>query len=446
MHLLPDLLRAFVALGVLGAWWFWPTRDGNRFLRHVRHDDGQWDWLALRVVAAGLFAWRLATEPVLFYAGLPEGLFEPLPGWQPIAAIGYPPHRDYFRVGVGLSWALVPAIVWHRTARIAAILAAFAAVFVVGLPQFFGKVNHWHFEVWLLALVVLAPSAEASWLRGWSIRRIAMLVFACVYFFAGFGKLYEAGLTWFYPSYLLEHMHSTWFALGRYTPTIALDQAPSPILIAAATYGIGFELAYPFLVSLRRWWWTAPASSLVFHTLAGLTFGILFLPLMVAHLLYLRWGPPRARAERAVPSWVGRTLLALLFAPVLLIGGMGKVNSWPVACFPKFTGDRITELPELTMHAERGHERVDFDLAPTRAAFRGSRWSAIVRRALNSDQPARAQHALAEGIRTTLADRIEFTDGEGGWRLVITASWYSITPSAWHEPLRSEVLLEFPLE
>lgn len=438
-----DALRSLLVGSIVLAWWLWPIDGRSRFARHVMRPDSSRDSLRLRIVAAFLFAHSIVTQPAIAYAGLPESLVEPLPGWSWLVRLGYPPGVAIVRAGVTMSWLCLPLLIWKRTARVAAVVALVLGTFILGVPQFYGKVNHWHFVLWLLALVAMAPSPERTLFPGASSVRLSHLLFAAVYFYPGVGKLVDDGLAWFSPTQFVGHLHSTWFALGRLEPVVRVDGWAPPILAMLAAYGVLFELAYPFVLGLRKYWRLAPLSSVSFHLATAVTMGISFWPLAFAHVLFLSEREPERGVGGPTPRLRTWAPYALLMVPIMVIGGMGKVSAWPVACFPKFTGGAPSEIAIMTVvgrdAAGRPH---DLPFAWFTEPFDRTRFPWLVRRITNAPTEALAdtrRRAFAESIPALIRTRTEPRAAE----LVAFELWsthYSVQPDRWHESIRRELV------
>lgn len=222
-----------------------------------------------------LIALRVGLGPYRQLAELPDALFDPvpvlgfLPGMPSASAIAV------LQV-VGSAAALLAAA--RRWPRQTFAVAWVCYLVLAGLRGSRGKVLHNDLLLlWTSAVFLLAP-VRASWRdrepsreNGWPVR-VAIVVAALIYFFAGYHKLRRSGLDWVTGDnmrYILR-----WGpAIGEPAlPEVADAVADSPLLsrLTAATL-LGVELAFPVAI----WWrWLRPWLALA---AAGLHVGTWFL-------------------------------------------------------------------------------------------------------------------------------------------------------------------------
>ena len=205
---------------------------------------------------AVLIALRVGLGPYRELAELPDALFDPVP------VLGFLPAMPSAGVivaiqVVGVVAALLAAA--RRWPRAAFAIAWVSYLVLAGLRGSRGKVLHNDLLLlWTSAVFLLAP-VRASWRdrepsreNGWPVR-VAIVVAALIYFFAGYHKLRRSGIDWV----LGENMQYIlrWGpAIGEPAlPAVADTIAESPLL-SKLTAGmlLGVELAFP-LVIWHRW-------------------------------------------------------------------------------------------------------------------------------------------------------------------------------------------------
>jgi hypothetical protein len=260
---------------------------------------------AARVIVAAYALWLLLSRDLAALSAMPAELWATVPQtarWRYLLFPG--PHG----LEVVLEWlarvALVGALlgVGARACCAAAgvllyHLAPLETLFLTPAPFTKG------FTLAVPALLVLAfaPSDHALALRpgrsrpapeayGWPVRLLQLLV-CQAYFFAGWAKLWHAGLGWA----SAENMRA-WLLLSNLDPqmgalpAVGLWLADRPGLCAAmGALALALELAFPAaLVWRRARRWLVPAAAL-FHAaiLATLGYAFLYLPLL---LLFVEWG------------------------------------------------------------------------------------------------------------------------------------------------------------
>ena len=205
---------------------------------------------------AVLIALRVGLGPYRELAELPDALFDPVPVLGFLSAMPSAGVIVAIQV-VGVVAALLAAA--RRWPRATFAIAWVCYLVLAGLRGSRGKVLHNDLLLlWTSAVFLLAP-VRASWRdrepsreNGWPVR-VAIVVAALIYFFAGYHKLRRSGIDWV----LGENMQYIlrWGpAIGEPAlPAVADTIAESPLL-SKLTAGmlLGVELAFP-LVIWHRW-------------------------------------------------------------------------------------------------------------------------------------------------------------------------------------------------
>jgi Vitamin K-dependent gamma-carboxylase len=201
-------------------------------------------------------------------------------------------------------------------------------IYVIGVPQFFGKLNHYQFFVWATIILAFTP-CNAVWsldallnrLRGVRIDRRPsiyfglgirwlMLTLGGIYFFSGFHKLYDAGFYWALSDNPVNLMRVEWLEEFQQLPAFRADHWPI-LCSMGAIATIAFEMAYPFLLLSRRAQKYLALSAIAFHNLTGYFLQIDFTILKTAHLPYFD-------LER-VCIWLGRMRYPILAIVLTLV-------------------------------------------------------------------------------------------------------------------------------
>jgi predicted DCC family thiol-disulfide oxidoreductase YuxK len=267
------------------------------------------DLAIFRVLYFTLVLWWVDSIHPLEFAALPPrlrvGLTDPLPLWHVLV-----PSPGVMTVAL---WTLRASCVlaalglFTRAATIGVVLSGF---YVLGLPEMFGQVMHFHHVLWFAALLAASPCGDAlgvdavvSALRRADrgdvepVRpsiaysrplRMTWLVLALVYFFPGLWKSLVGGASWFTSESLANEMRLKWFEAPWFRPLFRADLSPRLLLIAGAGT-IAFELGFAFLVLFRRTRPLVPFAGLGFHNMTRALMNIPFWNLQIVYVTFVPW-------------------------------------------------------------------------------------------------------------------------------------------------------------
>jgi hypothetical protein len=295
--------------------------------------------------------------------------------------------------------------------RTSALVAGVLGIFVLGIPQCFGKVNHYHFLIWMALLLSASRCGDALALdtlwrrRGPPDRsavygaplRFAWLLIAIMYFFPGFWKLYVSGFDWAFSDNLTNTLREKWLELGDWQPLVRADLVP-PLCWAMALTTIAFELAFPILVLFRPTRLAAACVALAFHTGTLLLMNINYAILQLMYVSFIDWDgllrrirkTPKTACDNAAPPFglvaVGATLLA-----VNSVLGFALIElSWPFACGPTFADMTGPETYAIRLYVKSAGapEAEPFDDLSIRHRLRSERWQALIARIANEPEMA----------------------------------------------------------
>ena len=192
--------------------------------------------------------------------------------------------------------------------RTSALLSLFGAFYVLGVPEFYGTVEHYHHLIWFLAILAVSRSGDAlsvdairkaskreqqglpalpaaSVIYSLPLRFVCILIGA-IYFFPGFWKVRITGLDWAFTDNLRYVMYARWIDLDGWTPFFRIDLHPF-LYKSMALATLVFELSFILLVFFPR---LRPLIALVgfgFHLGCGHFMGILFLDLWFCYVALL---------------------------------------------------------------------------------------------------------------------------------------------------------------
>jgi predicted DCC family thiol-disulfide oxidoreductase YuxK len=213
--------------------------------------------------------------------------------------------------------------------RTSAGLAALLSLYVLGVPELYGKVNHYHYLVAFAALLAASPCGDAlscdavraAWRRAdggqtappapsmaYAVPlRFVWLLVGLIYVFPGFWKLWSSGFDWAFSDNLSLQMHAKWLEYGDWTPFFRLDQHPL-LSQAAAFLTIVFEISFVFLIFFPRVRLLAPLGGLLFHTLTYV-FMVIFFNVTAVYVAFVDWSALSMRLGR----WLFPEPLSLVY-------------------------------------------------------------------------------------------------------------------------------------
>jgi len=205
--------------------------------------------------------------------------------------------------------------------RVSAVVVVVLGFYVLGVPQLFGKVNHYHHLLWFAAILAASPCGDALSIdalrRAWKGAdsgnveppgesrayalplRLVWLLIGVMYFFPGFWKWWSAGIDWALSDNLRFIMYTRWTEVGDWTPFFRIDRYP--LLYQAGAAGtIAFELSFIFLIFFPRLRLLAVAQALAFHTMTRVLMQIWFDSLVRCYVAFFDWHAICRRVGRAM--------------------------------------------------------------------------------------------------------------------------------------------------
>jgi hypothetical protein len=309
-----------------------------------------------------------------WYAALPPALRAPPYGWDLLGDLPF--HVGAAASARHLLVVTSAAATLGLFSRVTVPVSALLAVYVLGLPQFFGKVTHGgHARMLCVLALALSPCGDAlsldaliRRLRGRAAPppsaaytlpvRVAWLLVGTTYLFPGLWKLLQSGDLWFSGRQLLAELYRRWSVTPDFQPLLRVDRYPWALgLLGAGT--IALEIGFVFAMFERRARILAACSAVGFHLGVAAVMGIRFPPYVP--LLVLVEVPEstlralRARAQkwkvfaRGIPTrpFPARPLFASsVLLAVLLLGqaaaGVTKTSSWPISVYPAFSARKVS--------------------------------------------------------------------------------------------------------
>jgi hypothetical protein len=298
----PDATRS-VSLAAPGSWL-------GALLRY-QHDA----WFApadaralaiCRVVLFGDVCWSLSQDDVAAYADFVPTAWYPVSffrAWS-VPLLGAEGLQALCMVAVLATLAAALGVAY----RLSAPLAALTTLYLRGVPQNFGKVNHsqnllivalfvfacaraadaWSFDAWVKQRWARQPAAAPSGCYRWPIRFISLSI-VTMYGAAGLRKLLRSGLHWAlgdsFRLLLLRHhfTHSPPTRLGVWI-------ADSRWCKALAVSALALETFSPLALLSRQLYRVIVPGLFVLQVSIWLTLGVYFRPMLPLFVCLLPWG------------------------------------------------------------------------------------------------------------------------------------------------------------
>ncbi len=266
--------------------------------------------------------------------------------------------------------------------RTSATIAVILGFYVLGIPQFFGKIDHYHHLLWFAAILAASPCGDTLSVDSLNASRkkkkgeaaspsaayalplkFVMLLMGVIYFFAGVWKFVIGGFGWATSDTMKYILYAQWFRLD-WMPAFRIDQYP--FLCRAAGIGvILFELAFIFLLFFPRSRKIAAIGGIVFHFSVYLFAHINFWTLALCYVVFIDFEPLYRlfRKNKQLPveadllnqkSEIVNRSSDVLFVGTLLLSinilcGIALIDSWPFAVYPTFATVQEKYLQSLTI-------------------------------------------------------------------------------------------------
>lgn len=229
--------------------------------------------------------------------------------------------------------------------RAASFFAAIFGIYYLGIPQFYGCVDHYHHNIWFMFILsasrcsdVLSIDAigksfrEADRGQRPEIRssveyalplRFIWLLLGVVYFFPGFWKLSAPGWAW--SDNLKYRLYYQWFRYEDWLPFFRLDQYP--ILYKMASFGaMIFEVSFVFLILVPALRPIAIMGGVLFHSMRKLFLDLNFSTLVFCCIFLINWAALLATVGR----WVFKEPFQVSY------NGKSKAYRWMIVVLTKF--------------------------------------------------------------------------------------------------------------
>jgi hypothetical protein len=318
-----------------------------------------------RMVCFGTLLYYPDYDVIISMSALPNGLLVPPPGWQWVLA--------HFSPNTALLTWLIPtyqlaalaALVGFRT-RWTALLTLIFGLWILGIPQFYGKINHYHHLLWFAGIAAFAPASQVWSVDSWY-KKVAfdpkqhryylaliLLSMVVIYFFAGWWKVLGGGFMWIWGDAARLQMEAQLLRLSKDLP---LWWPTSPVFFKmSGLLTILFELSWGWWMLSRKSRPWALLAGMAFHITIYIVMDINFWVLPVFYVIFLpfqRWFPEHAVESSG--SWVlTKWHWTRLYMALIVLFGFAHLDSWPLAVYPSFGNPPETKVWQVYLDYEEG--------------------------------------------------------------------------------------------
>jgi predicted DCC family thiol-disulfide oxidoreductase YuxK len=262
-----------------------------------------------RIVLFVVVLLSFSVHNIAWYGSIPKELRFPPPGLYLVL--------QHLPLNEDLAWFTSLLLVIFCLTSIAGVFTRFSIIasfflslYVLGIPQFFGKVNHYHHLVWFMAILAVSPCADAlsidavraSWKRAdrgitgppepsqaYALPlRFVWLIMGVIYFSAGFWKVWTGGIAWAWSDNPRNLMYNKWMELSGWTPIFRIDHYPF-LYKMSGVFTLLFELSFIFLIFFPMVRFLAPVGGLFFHNMTNLFMKISFAGLQACYVAFVDW-------------------------------------------------------------------------------------------------------------------------------------------------------------
>ena len=251
--------------------------------------------------------------------------------------------------------------------RYACAIAAVLTLYLMGIPQFFGKIDHHHHLVWMSTLLAVSRCGDAfsidAWLksrkgielqspvsRAYALPlRFVWLFLGVMYFFPGLWKYVVSGPDWFLSQNFEARVMLRQFVGEGWEPPIPIYDY-STLCTIGSLVTIVMEVGFILMMFLPFWRYVAAVTLFCFHWAVKLFLNISFWPVQIYYISFVDWHSlfQRLRGklfEVAQPishiDELGKRVRAvfavgLIFVCGNIATGFTMIDSWPFGVYPTF--------------------------------------------------------------------------------------------------------------
>lgn len=339
---------------------------------------------------------------VVWLSQLPRELMIPLAGYKNIVSfIPVDKTCAYFAKIFFLLFCFLSMI--GLFTRLSILITILLSLYVLGIPQFFGKVYHYHHLIWFSTILLFSQCSDRLsvdfYLKLSKLKekgttnlvsityalpiRFVWLLLGIIYFFPGFWKLCDCGCDWFLTDNVKNHLYQSWTRIESFTPIFRIDNYPF-LYKSFGLITILFEISFIFLIlspKLRKF---AIVGGILFHLSTYVFMGVSFWYLLACYTSFIDF-PKSFVAKLQSKNVNNLNQLVIVVGSLLLIFnticGIHKIESWPFSNYPTFSfiQSPIKDSILITTINRNGSEK-EVDVRQIIKKFDSARWDMLLRR------------------------------------------------------------------
>ncbi|MFK7784897.1 MAG: hypothetical protein AB8B56_07270, partial [Crocinitomicaceae bacterium] len=286
----------------------------------------------------------------------------------------------YFIVSI-IGLALAICVLFGFKTRYALFAYVPIALYLWGVPNFFGKLNHRHIMVWVPIILSMSrcgdvisidyliqryrnkkPKPQPSVEYALPLKFVWITI-AIIYCCSGFHKLWDAGLHWALSDNLRNQILLEWVEQYDQVKSIRIDHYPLLLRFGAISV-IVMEILFPLFIFKSYLRPFALLSSWSLHLSAGYFLSIDFVQLRFMNLSFVNWSyfkkkrSPVSRSEEPSVPYDFRKFRSMRFMYVVvplvsinLLFGILQINSWPFSGYPSYSSTVSNEVTLIRLDA-----------------------------------------------------------------------------------------------